>query len=296
MEFLSRPIADVILFIADQAQIFWGNLALLNFSWQQIIIDITMVAVIFYLIFLLLKGSRAVHVIIGLSILGAFYFLSKALQLVALGWLLDRFLTIVLVAIPIIFQKELRLGLERLGHTKLFHTQKKRRIDRMIVSIIDACDVMAKNKTGALIVLQHTIPLKEYSDTGIELEAKVSKELLLSIFKPKSPLHDGAVIIGNELIQAASCILPHSFEHTASGMGTRHKAALGLSENTDASVVVVSEERGTISFAKNGKMQTNVDTAELQSLLNKSFQPIKKKKPKKETSSSAKKTKKPRQQ
>ena len=286
MEFLSRPIANVIIFIADQAQIFWGNLALLNFSWQQIVIDILLVAVIFYFIFSLLKGSRAVHVLIGLSIIGAFFILSQALQLVALGWLLDRFLTVVLVAIPIIFQRELRMGLERLGHTKLFMNQQRRKIDRMIMNIVDACDVMAKAKTEALIVLEHTIPLKEYTDTGIELGASVSKELLLSIFKPKSPLHDGAVIIGNQKIHAASCILPHSFENTASGMGTRHKAALGLSENTDASIVVVSEERGTISFAKHGKMQTNIDPAELQSLLNKSFQPLKKKKPRASKSAS----------
>ncbi|MEZ4086955.1 MAG: diadenylate cyclase CdaA [Candidatus Gracilibacteria bacterium] len=282
----------MIIFIADQAQIFWGNLALLNFSWQQIVIDILLVAVIFYFTFSLLKGSRAVHVLLGLSFIGVFYFLSQALQLVALGWLLDRFLTVVLVAIPIIFQRELRMGLERLGHTTLFSKQQKRRIDRMIMSIVDACDVMAKAKTGALIVLEHTVPLKEYTDTGIELGAKVSKELLLSIFKPKSPLHDGAVIIGNERIHAASCILPHSFENTASGMGTRHKAALGLSENTDASVVVVSEERGTISFAKHGKMQTNIDPAELQSLLNKSFQPLKKKKPKAPKNTSKKPNKK----
>lgn len=280
MEVLSRPVANFILFIGEQTQIFWGNLVLLNFSWQQIAIDIILVAVIFYLIFSLLQGSRAVHVLIGLSIIAVFYFLSKALQLVALSWLLDRFMTVVLVAIPIIFQKELRIGLERLGHTKLFLNQRKRRIDRMINSIVDACDVMAKEKTGALIVIQHTVPLKEYVDTGVELGAKVSKELLLSIFKPKSPLHDGAVIIANERILGASCILPHSFENIASGMGTRHKAALGLSETTDASVVVVSEERGTIAFSKNGKMDRNLDATQLQSALTKALQPPKKKKPK----------------
>lgn len=281
MEILSRPIANFILFIGEQTQIFWGNLVLLNFSWQQIVIDIALVAIIFYFIFSLIKGSRAVHVLIGLSIIGALFILSKALQLVALGWLLDRFLTVVLVAIPIIFQKELRLGLERLGHTKIFLNQRERRIDRMILNIIDACNVMARERTGALIVIQHTTPLKEYVDTGIEMGAKVSKELLLSIFMPKSPLHDGAAIIANEKIQAASCILPHSFEQTASGLGTRHKAALGLSESTDASVIVVSEERGTIAFAQNGKMERNLDAAQLRSYLNQALQPAKKKKPRK---------------
>ncbi|MBU1953548.1 diadenylate cyclase CdaA, partial [Patescibacteria group bacterium] len=278
MDFLSKTVADIILFIGEQAQIFWGHLMLLNFSWPQILLDILLVSIFFYLILLLIKGSRAVHILIGLSIIGIIYFLSKALQLVALAWLLDRIFTVVLVAIPIIFQKELRMGLERLGHTKLFLNQKKRQIDRMILNIVDACDSMAKDKIGALIVIQRTIPLKEFLDTGIELQAKVSSELLLSIFKPKSPLHDGAVIISGERIQAASCILPHSFENTATGMGTRHKAALGLSENTDASIVVVSEEKGTISFAKNGKMERNVSAAQLQSLLHSALQPPKKKK------------------
>ena len=281
MEFLSRPVASFILFIGQQTQIFWGNLVLLNFSWQQIAIDIILVSVIFYFILSLLKGSRAVHVLIGLTIISAFFVLSKVLGLVALGWLLDRFFTVVLVAIPIIFQRELRMGLERLGHTKLFMNQQKRRIDRMIVNIVDACDTMAKEKTGALIVIQHTIPLKEYVDTGIEMGAKISKELLLSIFKPKAPLHDGAIIIAHERIQAASCILPHSFEHSAGRMGTRHKAALGLSETTDASVIVVSEERGTIAFAKNGKMERGIDAAQLNAFLNNALQPAKKKKPRK---------------
>ena len=251
---------------------------LLNFSWPQILLDILLVSILFYMILLLIRGSRAVHVLIGLSIIGFIYFLSKALQLVALGWLLDRILTVVLVAIPIIFQKELRMGLERLGHTKIFLNQKKLQINRMILNIVDACDSMAKDKIGALIVIQHTTPLKEFIDTGIEIQAKVSSELLLSIFKPKSSLHDGAIIIGSERIAAASCILPHSFEHAASGMGTRHKAALGLSENTDASIVVVSEEKGTISFAKNGKMEKNISAAHLQSLLHGAMETPKQKK------------------
>lgn len=281
MDALSRSVANIILFIAQQTQIFWGNLVLLNFSWQQIAIDIILVSVIFYFIFSLLKGSRAVHILIGLTIIAAFFVLSKALQLVALGWLLDRFFTVVLVAIPIIFQKELRMGLERLGHTKLFENQQKRRIDRMISSIVDACDAMAKEKTGALIVIQHTVPLKEFIDTGVEMGSKISSELLLSIFNSKSPLHDGAVIIAHERIAASSCILPHSFERTASGMGTRHKAALGLSESTDASVIVVSEERGTIAFAKGGKMERGIDAAQLNAFLNNALQPAKKKKPRK---------------
>jgi diadenylate cyclase len=278
MDLFARWIADIILSIGSQSQAFWAKLMLLNFSFWQIFIDILLVTVILYFIFALLKGSRAVHVLIGLSIMVVIFILSKALQLVALGWLLDRFLTVILVAIPVIFQQELRMALERLGHTKIFLTQKAREIDRMITSIVEACETLANEKKGALIVIQHSIPLKEYVDTGILLNAVVSKELLINIFNNKAPLHDGAVIIGNEKIMAASCLLPHSRENTATVMGTRHKAALGLSENTDASIVVLSEEKGTISFARNGNMEKNISPSTLRFLLSEVFEPVKRKK------------------
>ncbi|HLG25566.1 MAG TPA: diadenylate cyclase CdaA [Candidatus Gracilibacteria bacterium] len=273
MDILSRVLADFILLIGRQAQTFWDNLALLNFSLPQIFLDIVLVAIIFYFIFSLLQGSRALHMLIGIGVLAILFILSKALQLVALGWLLDKFLTVFLIAIPIIFQRELRMGLERIGNTKIFLNQRARQIDRMILNIVDACEILAKEKTGALIVVQGTVPLKEFVDTGVMLDAAVSRELLQSIFNVKSPLHDGAVIIEENKIIAASCILPHSFETNHSGLGTRHKAALGLSENTDASIVVVSEERGTISFAREGKMERHITAGELQSLLLRALQP-----------------------
>lgn len=275
MDVISRWIADFILLIGHQTQIFWENLVLLNFSWPQIVLDILLVAIIFYYTFALIKGSRAVHVLIGLCIILAIYLFSKTLQLVALSWLLDKLFTVVLIAIPIIFQRELRMGLERLGHTKLFLRQKARQIDRMIMNIVNACESMSKDKIGALIVVQNTTPLKEYIDTGISIGAKVSKELLISIFFPKLPLHDGAVIIADEKIQAASCILPNSLETSNHDMGTRHKAALGLSENTDAGIVVVSEERGTISYAIDGRIERNITPQRLLILLTELLHPSK---------------------
>lgn len=272
MEALSRVIAEFILFIGQQARVFWENLALLDFSWTQIITDIALVSIIFYFIFSLLQGSRAVHILIGLSMIGLMFFVSKAFQLVTLGWLLDKFVTVFLVAIPIIFQRELRMGLERLGHTKLFLSQKARLIDRMIMSIVESGSTMAQEKTGALIVVEGAIPLKEFIDTGIPLNAAISKELLLSVFNGHSPLHDGAVIIRDERIIAASCVLPHSFENDLPGLGTRHKAALGLAESTDAVIVVVSEEKGTISFAREGKLERNITPAKLKSLLTQSLE------------------------
>jgi len=275
MEILSRWIADLILFTARQAQTFWENLTLLDFSLQQSVLDILLVAVLFYFFLILIRGSRAVHILTGLLVVALVYWLSRALQLVTLGWILDRFLTIVLVAIPVIFQQELRMALERLGHTRFFRNQDYRRIDKIIGGIVEACDILAKEKHGALVVLQRTVPLKEFIDTGIPLDAAISRELLQSIFKPPSPLHDGAVIIRDQKIAAAACILPHSFKSDGPLMGTRHKAALGLSESTDAAVIVVSEEKGQISFARSGAIEKNIGAGRLQELLTEILNPAK---------------------
>lgn len=267
MEIITRPIAEFIVFIGSQAQAFWANLTLLNFSYQQIIVDILLVSFFFYYIFSLLKRSRAFHILVGILIMSLIFLFSKILQLPTLGWLLDRILTIALVAIPVIFQQELRMGLERLGKTKFSLHNETRTLYRMIIHLVDASYTLAKSKKGALIVLQHAVPLKEYADTGIPLQAVISKELLLSIFNLQSPLHDGAVIIEKQRIVAAGCILPHSFKQSGTGLGTRHKAALGLSENTDASIIVVSEERGTVSFAHEGTLEKDISASRLQGLL-----------------------------
>jgi len=267
MDIFSKWIADSVLFIGREAQGFWENLMLMNFSPAQVIIDILLVSVLFYYLFILLKGSRAVNILIGLVIIGFVFALSKAFQLVTLGWLLDKFFTVVLVAIPVIFQQELRMALERLGHTKIPLTQREKEMKEMLKDIVESCDYMGKQKIGALIVFENSVPLKEYIDTGIFLNAKISKELLLSIFMNRSPLHDGAVIIKDGVLVAASCILPHSFKTYHQSLGTRHKAALGLSENTDAKIIVVSEERGSISYAHNGHLEQGISLARLQMLL-----------------------------
>lgn len=275
MEIISRWIADFILFVGQQTQGFWENIFSLNISFVQVFIDIILVSILFYYIFVILKGSRAVNILAGLLVIGFVFTISKILQLAALGWLLDRFLTITLVAIPVIFQQELRMALERIGHTKFTGSQKAKEVNLFVSNIVEACEFLAKEKTGALIVIQNTIPLKEYLETGITLNAKVSKELLLSIFKPGSPLHDGAVIIENDQILAASCVLPHSFKSYGQVLGTRHKAALGLSETTDAKIIVVSEEKGNISFASSGYLEKNISTARLQVILTDFLKPQK---------------------
>lgn len=273
MQYINKAIADFILFISREAGAFWENITLLQFSWPQVIIDILIVSVVFYYIFLLLKGSRAIHILIGLAILAFIFLLSKALQLFATGWLLDRFLTLILVAIPVIFQQELRRGLEKLGQTRLFSGHEVKAASILISNIVEASMMMAKHKIGALIVLKKDVSLTDYAETGVPINGKVSKELLMTIFYPKSPLHDGAVIIDGNKIVSAACVLPHSYKHMDKTLGTRHRAAIGLAENTDAHIIVVSEERGTISYAFDKKFERDIDPERLQKLLERFYEP-----------------------
>lgn len=275
MEVLSRWLADLIIFIGRQVHSFWDNLLILNFSWLQIGLDIALVAIVFYLIFKQLKGTRTVHMLIGLLVLVLFFWISKALQLITFGWLLEKAFTVLLVAIPVLFQPELRSALEKLGHTKPFLKQQAKDLDKMIGDIVESCFALAKKREGALVVIQQAVPLKEYIETGTPLNADISKELILSIFNHQTPLHDGAVIMVDRKIVAASCLLPHTFNVDETGVGTRHKAAIGLSQNTDALIIVVSEERGTISFANQGAIEKNILPARLHFLLTQHLKPHK---------------------
>lgn len=267
MNTLSKWIADFVFSIGHQTQIFWENFTLLNFSITQVLFDVLLVSIVFYYLFLVLRGSRAVNVLIGIVIVGFVYIVSKTFQLVTLGWLLDRFFTIMLVAIPVLFQQELRTALEKIGHTNFSLSQKVKQMNLMVSNIVQACEHLANRHQGALIVFQNTVPLKEYVDTGVPMNSRISKELLLSIFQPKSPLHDGAVIIRDDEIMAAACLLPHSFKSYGQVLGTRHKAALGLAESTDAKIIVVSEELGSISYAERGHFERNITSARLQVIL-----------------------------
>ncbi len=267
MDFLSNMLATGINEIANAAREFWQNLVYSNVSIWQAVLDIAIVAVVIYLLFSMLKGSRSISILLGLIMISVLFFISKSLNLLTVGWILDRFFTILLVSIPIIFQQELRLALEKLGNTPFLGGEKAIAVEVLATDIVEACAYLMERKEGALIVFKHGIPLKEYLDTGVKINGTVSKELLISIFHGKGPLHDGAVIIDHDEVLAAACILPTSFDNKDKNLGTRHKAAIGLSDHTDASVIVISEERGTISFAKNGRLEKNIDLARLQQLL-----------------------------
>ncbi len=267
MNFFTDLVANGIFSIANVASEFWRNLGYANLTFWQIGLDITIVAILLYYIFSLLKGSRSVSILLGLAIIIIVYFISRSLNLITLAWILDKFFMILLFAIPVIFQQELRMALEKLGNTPFSGSEKVVAMDAMITQMVEACDFLACKKDGALIVLQNKIPLKEYIENGLRMDADFSEELLISIFHGKGPLHDGAVIIKDQKIVAAKCILPTSFDSKDHNLGTRHKAAIGLTDHTDASVIVISEERGIISFAKNGDLEKDISLERLQQLL-----------------------------
>jgi len=234
------------------------------------IIDIILVTWIFYKVYQYFKETRAGQMLIGLIILLISSFIFNSLDLVAMSWLLNQFQTVWVVAFVILFQPEIRRLLIYVGQTRFFQTIFRMGTSRSLESIVEASLQMSEKKWGALIVIQRETGLRSYKEAGIQLKAEVSTPLILSIFNPNSSMHDGAVILQNTLIEAAGCILPLTDSQMISPeMGTRHRAALGITEESDALVVVISEERGSISIAENGRFTfLDIDEMELRRYLN----------------------------
>ncbi|MBP2655380.1 MAG: hypothetical protein H6Q73_2949 [Firmicutes bacterium] len=226
-------------------------------GWLDII-DILLVAVLLYKLYIMIRDTRAVALLKGLIVLLIATLVSKWLSLNVINWLLQKTMTVVMVALPIVFQPELRRGLEQLGRGKLF--SKRIFLDEeetkfLMEEIVRGVSLLAKTRTGAIIVFERETGLNDYAETGTRIDGLVSSELLTNIFVPNSPLHDGAVIIRANRVMAAGCILPLSDARTlGKELGTRHRASLGLSEQTDSLVVVVSEETGIISVAQSGNL------------------------------------------
>tara|TARA_X000000950_G_scaffold203629_1_gene244944 strand:+ start:3974 stop:4750 length:777 start_codon:yes stop_codon:yes gene_type:complete len=234
------------------------------------IIDIVLVTWIFFKVYQYFKETRAGQMLIGLIILLISSFIFNSLDLVAMSWLLNQFQTVWVVAFVILFQPEIRRLLIYVGQTRFFQTIFRMGTSRSLESIVEASLNMSEKRWGALIVIQRETGLRSYKEAGIQLKAEVSTPLLLSIFNPNSSMHDGAVILQNTLIEAAGCILPLTeSQMVLPEMGTRHRAALGITEESDALVVVISEERGTISIAENGRFTSlDIDEMELRRYLN----------------------------
>ncbi len=249
----------------------WLSEAFRYIRWQDIL-DILIVAFVIYRLLLLIKGTRAVQMIIGLLILLAAFFLSDYLQLHTMYWIIQSFWAQVVLALIILFQPEIRKALARMGQPPFLPNLAPASEMKSVDEIVRAAVTMANRKIGALIVLERDISLNELVEIGTHLDARVSKELLLSIFHPSSPIHDGAVIIRGDRVVAAGCFLPITFRADISrSLGTRHRAALGLTEESDAVVVVVSEETGMISVAEYGRLESPMDMGSLMDYLTRVF-------------------------
>ncbi len=238
------------------------------------IIDILIVAFFIYKTFMLIKDTRGEQLLKGLVILLFATGISKYLGLTMINWILQKAQTVLLVALPIVFQPELRRMLEKIGRGRFISPVtfwEDKSAEDTIDHIVGAAIDLSAKKTGALIVIERKIGLADIIETGTVLEARVSKELLKNIFYPNTPLHDGAVIIRKSRLQAAGCFLPLSTRSDISKeLGTRHRAAIGLSENSDAIVISVSEETGIISIAEDGTLKRNFNESNLKKhLLNK---------------------------
>lgn len=234
------------------------------------ILDVVLVSWIFYKVYQYFRGTRAGQMLVGLIILLIISFLFNAFGLSASSWLVNQFQTVWVVAFVILFQPELRRLLIYIGQTRFFQKIFRVGTSRTIESLVEASQVLVEKGWGALIVLQRETGLRTFKEAGTPLKAEVSAPLLVSLFNPSSPLHDGAVILQNDIIEAATCILPLTESAMVDPeMGTRHRAALGLTEETDAIVIVVSEETKKVTVAENGRFfKIGMDEMDLRRYLN----------------------------
>ncbi len=240
--------------------------------WLLDLLDIFLVAVLFYRLLILVKGTRSAQMYVGLLVIVLVGIAAREFDLIAVRWIAESLKTVWLIAFVILFQPELRHALAQFGRTRYFRSFLRGESYGVLGEVVRGVENLAQARQGALLVMERNVGLRNFVETGTRLDAKVSAELLVTLFSPGSPLHDGAVILREDTVIAAGCILPLSANPTIMGsMGTRHRAALGLSEETDAAIVVVSEESGTISVAFRGQMQQRLSEGELRSELSRIF-------------------------
>lgn len=233
------------------------------------ILDIVIVSYVFFKLYKMMKGTIAFQIFIALILILATSLLSQLLNMQVMSWLLSKLTDVWVIAFIILFQPEIRRILLIIGRTRIARLFLKIDISENVTEVVDACLEIQKNGWGALIAISRTSGLENIVETGEKLDAKINKELLVSIFYPRSPLHDGAVIINNNKIEAARCLLPLSetLALQERRIGTRHRAGLGLSEQTDAVCVIISEESSRISFADDGKLFVCSDVDDLKEKL-----------------------------
>jgi diadenylate cyclase len=241
-------------------------------------VDILVVAIVLYRVFVMFKETRAVQLLVGLGGLMLASFLARRFELYSTSWLLDNFWSFWVVALIVLFQPELRRALAQIGQSRFFQgvgMAVRQQQGHILDDVAKAADALAAKRIGALVVLERSTGLRNYAELGVPLDAVISADLLVSLFLPYSPLHDGAVFVRGNRVAAAGCFLPLSRNaQLGRAMGTRHRAALGLAEETDAVVLVVSEETGRISLAVGGHMETPLDRESLRRRLGELFSRI----------------------
>ncbi|HEX9021234.1 MAG TPA: diadenylate cyclase CdaA [Nitrospirota bacterium] len=250
--------------------------ALAHFRWFNDTVDIALVYYIFYRLLLLIKGTRAFQMLIGIGLIVLVLIASRAFEFYTLDWLIHSFWSQIVLAVVVLFQPEIRRTLAQVGRRNPFRSLSPVEGSKFIEETVKAAVSMANKRIGALIVLERDTDLSTIVEMGTDLDAKVTKEILVSIFLPYSPIHDGAAIIRNGRIVSAGCFLPLTLSSNLSkALGTRHRAAVGLTEETDAVVVVVSEETGEIALVMNGGISHNADAPALRKSLSDIFIPKK---------------------
>ncbi len=246
--------------------------ALAHYRWFNDTVDIVLVYYIFYRLLLLIKGTRAFQMLVGIGIIVLVLIASQTFEFYTLDWLIHSFWSQIVLAVVVLFQPEIRRTLARVGERPLFRSLSPVEGSKFIEETVKAAISMANKRIGALIVLERDTDLTTIVEMGTELDAKVTKELLVSIFLPYSPIHDGAAIIRGGRIIAAGCFLPLTLSSNISkALGTRHRAAVGLTEEADAVVVVVSEETGEISTVMDGRIEHIADAPALRKTLSDLF-------------------------
>lgn len=249
-----------------------------NIEWIKIlaiVVDIALVWFVFYKLIMIIRGTKAIQLLKGIMIVIVVWIISAILNLPTIQWIMNQVISWGFLAIIILFQPELRRALEQLGRGGLFTRSSKTEeevIEETVHAVITSCVYMAKRRIGALITIELETGIGEYAETGIPINGELTNQLLTNIFTPNTPLHDGAVILQKNTIVAAACYLPLSESPDISkDLGTRHRAAMGISEVTDALTIIVSEETGAISCTKNGELYRSLDDEQLYTILKKNL-------------------------
>jgi diadenylate cyclase len=240
--------------------------------WVLDLLDILLVAVLFYRLLILVRGTRSAQMYVGLLVIVFVGVIARYLNLIAVNWIVESLKTVWLITFVILFQPELRHALAQFGRTRYFRSFLRGENYGVLGEIVRAVEGLAQQRRGALLVIERNVGLRNYVETGTRLDARVSAELLQALFSPESPLHDGAAVIREDQVVAAGCILPLTQNPRVSpALGTRHRAALGLSEESDAAIIVVSEQTTAISVAFRGHLRQRLTEGELRSEITRIF-------------------------